>query len=53
MRSVSSVNTLQDVKVAKRSLYIQMPVQEVCRNLFLSGWPIDLQLVWYPSIWKV
>ena len=31
--SVSSVNTLEEVKVAKGCLYVQVPVQEV-RNAF-------------------
>jgi len=31
--SVSSVNTLEDAKVAKGCLYIQMPIQEVSDEL--------------------
>ena len=30
--SVSSVNTLEEVKVAKGCLYVQVPVQEVCQH---------------------
>lgn len=49
--SVSSVNTLEEAKVAKNCLYIQMPVQEV--NLHIAVrlvHALKVILVWNPAV---
>ena len=54
-RSVSSVKTLEEAKVARGCLYMQMPVQEVCgisRSQVDAAKPLAFT-VQHPSIWEV